>query len=610
MGNHRFRRISLLLSLTAFGTAGISLVMCAPKATWAQTAAPASSRKLLPVRAQPARVFAGVMPADWQAPAFDDRPWTSAPGVMAPRAAFAPGVAAPAGVTAVDVFPGSALYTRTHFDVDDIVSARCLELRITYQDGFIAYLNGIEVARRNVPTAPVDARPRVAHGAEPELIFLALPQKNVALSAKDNVLAVEIRPAAGRAPLDTNAPVGQIGIAAVSGVRIVRGPYLIAPSERAVSVAWETDIPARGEVLFQSATGGTERRVAARVPALRQALRLTGLVPGQSYRYDVHVEGASQDDRAQSEPATFVAAPAADRPLRFIVYGDMRAPGHAAHAQVVAGILREHPSLVLNTGDLVAVGGEESAWQRYFEITAAMGAVAPVAPALGNHEAYVGGSAKSWALFGLKSAASVPGTGYTSFDWGGAHFVIIDSNHPDRAQRDWLERDLAAAHHRHARAIFTVLHDGPWSHGVHGGSRTMERTFAPVMAAGGVDVLFSGHDHLYERGVGSTPRGTLPYVVSGGGGAPLYNPSCQPPGGPPTTIPPPPAVAAPGKPPVGLTGAPLPLPACPSSVAIVQKTYHYIVVEVGARTLRLCAHRPDGDAIEPCVEFPLRAHRR
>jgi 2-oxoglutarate dehydrogenase E2 component (dihydrolipoamide succinyltransferase) len=64
----------------------------------------------------------------------------------------------------------------------------------------------------------------------------------------------------------------------------------------------------------------------------------------------------------------------------------MRAPGHAAHEKVVAGIVKERPALVLCTGDLVAIGSEESAWQKYFEITAPLGAIAPIVPAFGAGE--------------------------------------------------------------------------------------------------------------------------------------------------------------------------------------------------------------------------------
>ena len=71
----------------------------------------------------------------------------------------------------------------------------------------------------------------------------------------------------------------------------------------------------------------------------------------------------------------------------------------------------------------------------------------------------------------------------------------------------------------------------------------------------------------------------------GGGGAPLYNPSCR----------------------VGsAAGDATRLPRCPSSVAAIAKTYHYVVVELGAHTLRLCAKLPDGSPLEPCVEAKLK----
>ena len=491
----------------------------------------AALAKEIRLRRGPTRIFGGIEPAGWRDSTFDDRDWTQASGLVVPRAGAASASDFPPQVTATDVVSGGSLYVRVRFDAEDLPAARSLELRITYRDGLIGYLNGREIVRRNVPLAPPGARPMVAHGEDPEHIFLPLRARDAPrLQAKGNILAIEVRPAAGRAPLDENAPSAEVGLAAFSAVRIVRGPYLVAPGDGAVSVAWETDLPARGRVRLEPVDGVT--RAARFTPAprvgLRQVVRLTDLAPGARYRYQVDIEGAATADRAQSVPASIQTAPRRDQPLRFAVYGDMRAPGHAAHAQVVAGLLREKPALVINTGDLVAVGQEESAWQRYFEITAPLGAIAPVVPALGNHEAYLGGAPKSWALFGLQTAATAPGVGYTSFEWGGAHFIILDSNHPEAAQRDWLEHDLAQARARRARAIFAICHDGPWSHGTHGGSRAMERQFTPLLAAGGTDVLFSGHDHLFERGVGVTPRGSLPYVVTGGGGAPLYNPTCQP----------------------------------------------------------------------------------
>src|SRR4029077_20455688 len=146
-----------------------------------------------------------------------------------------------------------------------------------------------------------------------------------------------------------------------------------------------------------------------------------------------------------------------------------------------------------------------------------LGAIAPVVPALGNHDAARGGagSARAWSLFGVPGS---PPPGWTSLDLGGAPFVILDTNEMrNPAQREWLIDDLARAQRRHPRAIFAFCHEGPWSHALHAGESRMVRDYAPLLAAGHVDVLFSGHDHIYERGTGSTPAGKLTYVVTGGG---------------------------------------------------------------------------------------------
>jgi hypothetical protein len=602
---------------------------------------PPTGDKTVEIRAHPTRAWGGETPAGWNAADFDDRSWTAASGsASVSRAALVPDAGQAAAPVGAPLGATGALYLRRQFDVPDAARVRVLELRVTYSDGFVAYLNGAEVARRNLP-AGAWGRPPVPHGPEGETIFLLITPGGVPLRPRGNVLAVRIGAAAGRTRYDPAAPAGALELAAFAGVRIVRGPYLIAPADGAVSVAWETDLPARGRVEVEpagAAAGGGEsaarsRRVEAPGPAARQVVRLDGLEAGRSYRYRVVVAdpaaATGAGDEVVSASAEIRTAPRTEDPLRFAVYGDMRAPGHAAHAEVVAALVRERPALVLNTGDLVAIGSEESDWQRYFSIAAPLGAIAPVVPALGNHDTARGGTgaAKSWSLFGMKAAAGAAAVpGYTSFDWGGAHFVILDSNQPTEAQRRWVERDLAAARRRGTRAIFAFCHAGPWAHGVHGDSEVMARVLAPALAAGRVDVLFSGHDHLYERGVGTTPRGPLPYVVTGGGGAPLYNPSCRvAPAAEPLAVAgtsPPRTVAAArtlaetatasptGKAaaaaPAALPAATASLPACPPSVAALEKTHHYIIVEVEGRTIRLCTRLPGGDPVEPCVTFPAR----
>jgi predicted phosphodiesterase len=567
--------------------------------------------KTLAVRLDPFLLFAGAAPAGWNEPGFDDRAWAGpSAGPFAPRQPPLPGNAQPpAGVTLFDAVPTQPLLLRARFAVPDAPRARVLELRVAYNDGFVAYVNGREVARRGVARSAVQAA--APHGPEVERVYVAVPDA-VALTPDANLLAVAVYPYAGRNVVIPRAPSVMIGLAASSGVRIVRGPYLAAPAEAhaktRMNVIWETDLPATGKVVLEPAptetpepTAGTvrtaaraasatraPREVVVRAPATRQLVQLNALERGSGYRYRVEIE-AAPGDTATSAAARFETLPAAPAPLRFAVYGDMRYPGHRAHRAVIEALAREAPALVINTGDLTDVGSEESNWQRYFDITAPLAAIAPIIPVLGNHDGARGGAGalKTWQLFDMPQPAP---PFYTSFDLGGVHFIALDTNDGGGTQRDWLEDDLARARRHQARAVFAFCHEPPWSHGLHGDSHRMVRDYAPLLVAGHVDVLFCGHDHIYERGAGPTPKGKLTYIITGGGGAPLYNPRCQ---------------AASGPPPGDVPG---PLPQCPATVAALTKAYHYVMVTVAADGIQLCPRRPDGSAVEPCVALP--PHRR
>ncbi|HWJ56148.1 MAG TPA: metallophosphoesterase [Vicinamibacterales bacterium] len=583
---------TLLLSL--------AIVAGQPAPTPAPRPPAAQSEKMLAVRLDPFRFVAGAPPAGWADPSFDDRTWSGpAPGPFAPRQPPLPGNGQPpAGVALFDVVPGQPLLLRARFAVPEARRVRVLELRVGYNDGFVAYVNGREVARRGIVAAAAGLAGAVPHGAEVERVYVAVPSPALAaLAPEGNLLAIAIYPYSGRNIVVPTAPSARVDLAAASGVRIVRGPYLgplaEASGKARVNVIWETDLPVTGKVSVTPASdtpagAGATRVVPTRAPGVRHVITLDGLARGSAHRYRVAVE-ATPGDAAASAPARFETLPAPPAPARFAVYGDMRYPGHEAHRTVVDALVREAPPLVINTGDLTDVGSEESNWQRYFDVTAPLGAIAPVVPVLGNHDtARRGeGAAKTWGLFAMPQPAP---PFYTSFDLGGVHFVALDTNDGSAAQREWLESDLAGARRHNARAVFAFCHEPPWSHGLHGDSHRIVRDYAPLLVAGHTDVLFCGHDHIYERGAGPTPAGKLAYVVTGGGGAPLYNPRCQ---------------AATGPPPGDVPG---PLPPCPSTVSALTKTFHYVLVTVAADGIQLCPKRPDGSAVEPCVQLP--PHRR
>jgi hypothetical protein len=171
---------------------------------------------------------------------------------------------------------------------------------------------------------------------------------------------------------------------------------------------------------------------------------------------------------------------------------------------------------VVNTGDMVGESND-SEWQTFFNIEYPLLLTTPMFPTMGNHEHDYGEDETFARLFPLGDAARFSGRVY-SFDYGSAHFSVLDSNGDLGDQSGWLENDLALADAR-GQTSFITLHFGPvcGCSGFQHGSNDDAGVVVEIAARHHVAVVFSGHNHLYERGVS---RGVA-YVVTGGGGAPL-----------------------------------------------------------------------------------------
>jgi hypothetical protein len=90
---------------------------------------------------------------------------------------------------------------------------------------------------------------------------------------------------------------------------------------------------------------------------------------------------------------------------------------------------------------------------------------------------------------------------------------MLDSNRPDPDQLVWLEGALRASR---ATWKIAVFHHPLYSSArTHGSTVELRPLFEPLFALYGVDVVLSGHDHVYQR---VTPQHGIQYFVVGGGG--------------------------------------------------------------------------------------------
>jgi len=90
----------------------------------------------------------------------------------------------------------------------------------------------------------------------------------------------------------------------------------------------------------------------------------------------------------------------------------------------------------------------------------------------------------------------------------------------DPGQLRWLEATLAQDKHRWRIAYW---HEPPYSTGGHGSNRFARRNIVPVLLKHGVDLVFCGHNHLYERSrpikdSALNPRAAVTFLTDGGGG--------------------------------------------------------------------------------------------
>lgn len=334
-------------------------------------------------------------------------------------------------------------------------------------------------------------------------------------------------------------------------------PYLQALRPDGAQVRFELSRPAPASVVLVGPE--SERRtIESPDPRAFHTVAIDGLTPSTTYRYEV---------RGASEVATgsMTTAPADGRPFSFLLYGDSRSDP-ATHAGIVRGMLRTPSDFLVGTGDFTVRGGDPRDWDIFFAVERKLLADRCLFTAIGNHELF--GAGRSGEVAFLQYFATGVESGgprlYDTFRWSNARFFVLSAmEYFSASERDWLVRELEKADdepgidHR-----FVVLHIGPYSSGPHGPNQRMHEAGIPdLLRKHRVSLVFSGHDHIYERGDAEG----LKYIVSGGAGAPLY-----------------------------------PVKRHLPTAAKVESTYHFVEVTVDGEAVKTRAVRLDGSTIESC----------
>ena len=314
------------------------------------------------------------------------------------------------------------------------------------------------------------------------------------------------------------------------------GPYVLDVRPDAAVVGAITDAPQQLTLRWGRVNGALDGVAIESAPTLVHGLEATGLRPGTQYRYVLDGMGES----------TFTTAPERDVPrVTFCAFGDsggtktnrgklvdgadevmdevQGVSGDTDQQGRVASALgsMSRPDFVLHTGDVVYPdGAAENYREGYFTPFASLISTTPVYATLGNHDVKTGNGSPFLERF-RPPKNGFDGEGRTySFDWGPVHVTCLDVMSSDYTegspQLKWLEKDLATTDRPWKVAMF---HAPAYGASRHGDSETIQQSIVPALTRGKVDLVLSGHDHIYAR---FFPSSGPTYVVTGGGGQSLY----------------------------------------------------------------------------------------
>jgi 3',5'-cyclic AMP phosphodiesterase CpdA len=239
---------------------------------------------------------------------------------------------------------------------------------------------------------------------------------------------------------------------------------------------------------------------------LYHAVVLRHLKPSSRYHYRV------LSNNQILHQAVFQTGKNIGEPFRFAVFGDSGS-GKAEQYELAGLVKQQQVDMIVHTGDVVYPKGEDKDYRAKFYLPyQSLLEQIPIFPAMGNHD-YETHSGQPWVdNFFLPGAER-----FYSFDYSNAHFTALDSNRIDAASAHWLEQDLATTRKTWK---FVFFHEPPFSNkDDRTGNAAARNLWLPLLEKYKVDIVFSGHDHLYTR---FTARRGVLYIVEGLGGYSRY----------------------------------------------------------------------------------------
>lgn len=307
---------------------------------------------------------------------------------------------------------------------------------------------------------------------------------------------------------------------------VIRGPYLQKLTSASIVIKWRTLLPSTSAVNYGLSEANLDQKVEDIIPTSEHTITISGLQPFTKYYYNIGTTTAVLQSGADNHFMT-APIPGTEGKYTFWVTGDC---GNNSTNQ--RNVLEAYNNYMgdkvthgwLTLGDNAYLGGLDVEFTTsFFDIYQQnISKHAPLWPAPGNHDYnnlpvnQILQDIPYYDIFDLPSngeAGGVPsGTeAYYSYDYGNVHFLSLDSYGQEELmyrlydtlgpQAQWIKQDLAA---NTKPWVIAYWHHPPYTMASHNSDTegelvSMREAFVPFLEKLGVDLVFGGHSHGYER---------------------------------------------------------------------------------------------------------------
>jgi len=234
---------------------------------------------------------------------------------------------------------------------------------------------------------------------------------------------------------------------------------------------------------------------------------LENLLPEKIYNYRI-VDGEHATD--------FFSLKTFEKNFKAIIFPDSQSADYNVWGGVAKIAFEKNPdaNFFVNVGDIVDNGEDSSQWRAWFNQISEKMKILPFAPVMGNHETYN----RDWKVrepVAYLNYFSVPDNNFEkfsrrfySFDFGAAHFVILDSQWDELGreiidvQKNWLREDIS-----NTKKIWKIafIHKDVLQYRINGrperreGFSDVGEIFMPEFENLNFDAVFTAHLHTYRN---------------------------------------------------------------------------------------------------------------